>query len=91
VGGRHSLMAYIQWRGRVFAAMMLGRTGQHFLGVMSGGLIEAAAAGAGRRARGVWSPRFVRAGVRTRAADAVGNGSASSRPAHELTREPART
>jgi len=30
VGGRHSLMAYVQLRGRVVAAVMLGRTGSTF-------------------------------------------------------------
>jgi spermidine synthase len=30
VGGKHSLMAYVPWRGRVFAAVMLGRVGATF-------------------------------------------------------------
>jgi spermidine synthase len=30
VGGRHSLMAYLPWRGQTVAAIMLGRTGGEF-------------------------------------------------------------
>jgi hypothetical protein len=30
VGGRHSLMAYLRWRGAVFGAIMLGRAGPGF-------------------------------------------------------------
>jgi spermidine synthase len=30
VGGRHSLLAYLSWRSRPFAAVMLGRTGAAF-------------------------------------------------------------
>jgi spermidine synthase len=30
VGGRHSLMAYLPWRGQTVAAIMLGRTGSEF-------------------------------------------------------------
>lgn len=30
IGGKHSLMAYVPWRGQVVAAVMLGRTGQGF-------------------------------------------------------------
>lgn len=30
LGGRHSLMAYVPWQGRIVAAVMLGRTGRAF-------------------------------------------------------------
>lgn len=46
VGGRHSLMAYVPWRGRIVAAVMLGRARSGF-SAHEQGLVEAALPGLG--------------------------------------------
>jgi spermidine synthase len=46
VGGKHSLMAYVPWRGRVFAGVILGRTGGTFSS-RELGLVESALPGLG--------------------------------------------